>query len=247
MKAVECRRLSKFYANEQAVKELSLSVEEGELFSLLGINGAGKTTTIRMLSGLSKVTAGEAFLCGFPVGSREAKVICNLSPQETAVSPNLTVFENLVFSAQIYGKSRRQAQQDAKKMISALSLEQVREKRAKLLSGGMQRRLSIAMALITEPRVLFLDEPTLGLDVLARRELWQVIAKLKGKVTILLTTHYMEEAQALSDRIALLHNGRLLGVGTLSELRGLAGMPQTAALEDVFVKMTEDAQKEEPR
>ncbi len=245
MTAVECRKLTKAYGREQAVKGLELSIGTGELFSLLGVNGAGKTTTIRMLSGLSAVTSGEAFLCGFPVGSREAKALCNLSPQETAISPNLTVFENLVFSAQIYGKSRRQARADAAAMERLLLPEAVRDKRAKLLSGGMQRRLSIAMALITEPSVLFLDEPTLGLDVLARRELWQVINRLKGKVTILLTTHYMEEAEKLSDRIALLHNGVLLGVGTLPELRGAAGLPQDASLEDVFVKMTEEAQKGE--
>jgi len=222
-----------------AVNRLNLTVHEGELFSLLGVNGAGKTTTIRMLSCLSIPDEGDAFLLGDSIRTQSAavKAKINVSPQETAVAPKLTVRENLELIAQLYGCTRQEVARRTDEMLCALSLQEVASKRARTLSGGMQRRLSIAMALITRPRILFLDEPTLGLDVLARRELWRLIESLKGKITVVLTTHYMEEAAALSDRIGIMARGSLKAAGTLSELLEQTG---TTSLEDAFVSFAEE-------
>ena len=196
MNAIEIKGLQKRFKEKTAVRDLTLSIREGELFSLLGVNGAGKTTTIRMLSGLIRPTAGDAFLLGDSVctAPEAVKQKINLSPQETAVARGLSVRENLEMAAGLYGAPRQEAREKASAAIAAFGLTDAEKRRAKTLSGGMQRRLSIAMALITEPKILFLYEPTLGLDVLARRELWRVIESLKGKMTIILTTHYMEEA-----------------------------------------------------
>lgn len=236
MNAIETRDLVKKFGSKTAVDHLNLTIREGELFSLLGVNGAGKTTTIRMLSCLSAPTGGDAHLLGSSIltDSAAVKQKINVSPQETAVARKLTVRENLQLIAELYGCSRAEAKRRADEMLAALSLEQSAKSRASTLSGGMQRRLSIAMALITRPRILFLDEPTLGLDVLARRELWKIIESLKGRITILLTTHYMEEAAALSDRIGVMAAGHLKAVGTLSELTALTG---TSTLEDAFVAL----------
>lgn len=220
MNAIEIRGLTKKFKDLTAVDNLSLDIRKGELFALLGVNGAGKTTTIRMLCGLLKPDAGDAIMDGLSLNrdGQKIKLINNVSPQETAVARNLTVRENLEMMAGIYGADKTQAKQKATEIIEKFSLTQFEKKRAKTLSGGWQRRLSIAMALISEPKILFLDEPTLGLDVLARRELWGAIEALKGHVTVILTTHYMEETESLSDRVGVMANGKLLTVGTASEL-----------------------------
>ena len=236
MKAIETADLTKRFGEKTAVDRLNLTVEDGELFALLGVNGAGKTTTIRMLSCLSAPSGGDAYLLGDSIvtSASAVKAKINVSPQETAVARKLTVRENLELIAELYGCSREEAKARAEEMLDALSLKEAAKSRARTLSGGMQRRLSIAMALITRPRILFLDEPTLGLDVLARRELWRLIEGLKGKMTILLTTHYMEEAEALSDRIGVMAAGRLKAAGTARELMELTGC---RTLEDAFIEL----------
>ncbi|NMP37076.1 MAG: ABC transporter ATP-binding protein [Clostridiales bacterium] len=220
MYAIEIKELTKKFKDFTAVDGLSLEINDGELFALLGVNGAGKTTTIKMLSCLLKPDSGDALLLGKSIVSEPAKVkqIINVSPQETAVARNLTVRENLELVAAVYGSDKKAAVTHAQNMIEAFDLTQCASKKAKTLSGGTQRRLSIAMALISEPKILFLDEPTLGLDVIARRELWSAVRKLKGKVTVILTTHYMEEAEELSDRIGIMSKGKLRAVGTAEEL-----------------------------
>ena len=238
MYAIETKDLCKSYNTLKAVDKLNLTVNEGELFSLLGVNGAGKTTTIKILCGLTKESDGEAFICGKSIDTNrdEIKRIINVSPQETAVAPNLTVRENLELIAGIYGYTGDSLVKRVEEVTEQFSLEKVMSQRAKTLSGGWQRRLSIAMAIISEPKVLFLDEPTLGLDVLARRELWRVIKDLKEIVTIVLTTHYMEEAQELSDRIGIMAKGKLLTVDTPQKL-----MEKTSSqnIEEAFVKIAE--------
>lgn len=237
MNAITITNLSKDYGKFTAVDDLSLTVEEGELFALLGGNGAGKTTTIKMLSCLIKPTHGDAVLLGDSVKDhpQAVKEKINISPQETAVAANLSVTENLEFMAGIYGQDKNMARKNAGEMISRFDLESVRKKKAKQLSGGMQRRLSIAMALISNPQILFLDEPTLGLDVLARRKLWASIEALKGTVTIILTTHYLEEVEALSDRIGIMVDGKLSAVGTVAQL---TEQTATTNLEDAFVVLS---------
>lgn len=234
MSAITITNLSKKYGDFTAVDNINLTIEQGELFALLGVNGAGKTTTIKMLSCLIKPTVGDAVLLGDSVKEhpQSVKGKISISPQETAVAVNLSVIENMEFMAGINGQDSKNAKKNADEMVMRFGLDGVRKKRAKQLSGGMQRRLSIAMALISNPQILFLDEPTLGLDVLARRELWASIQALKGKVTIVLTTHYLEEVEALSDRIGIMVNGKLAAVGTVAELTEQTG---TNKLEDAFV------------
>jgi ABC-2 type transport system ATP-binding protein len=234
MIAIKMTKLSKKYKEKTAVNSLELSIEQGELFSLLGVNGAGKTTTIKMLSCLISPTSGDAVLLGDSVSSNPeaVKEKINVSPQETAVARNLTVRENLELIAKLYGREKKKASEKAQEMLEAFNLTEVVKDKAKTLSGGMQRRLSIAMALITDPQILFLDEPTLGLDVLARRELWTAIKKLKGKITIILTTHYMEEAEALSDRIGIMAKGHLNATGTAAQLMEKTN---TKSLEEAFI------------
>ncbi len=236
MVAIKTVDLVKRYENKNAVDGLNLSINGGELFSLLGVNGAGKTTTIKMLSCLIAPTSGDAELLGDSVvtNPHAVKEKINVSPQETAVAGNLSVVENLELIAGIYGQDKGVARQSASAMAEQFGLNDVLGQKAKRLSGGMQRRLSIAMALITNPQILFLDEPTLGLDVLARRELWDSIKALKGKVTMILTTHYLEEVEALSDRVGVMSNGRLTAVGTVAELMEQTG---TERLEDAFVAL----------
>ena len=235
MTAIDIRNLTKRFGDTVAVDGLTLSIEEGELFALLGVNGAGKTTTIRMLTGLLPPDSGEMNLLGKSV--HEIKSFTAVSPQESAVAPNLTVSENMLLMTGIYGMEKAAARERCQKVMEALGLDEVAKKKAKTLSGGWQRRLSIAMALVTEPKILFLDEPTLGLDVLARRELWAVVQSLKGKVTTVLTTHYMEEAEALSDRIGIMAKGRLRAVGTAKELIAHTGATN---FEDAFVRIAQE-------
>ena len=226
MHAIETIDLVKRYKDLTAVDKLNLEIQQGELFSLLGVNGAGKTTVIKMLSCLTRPTAGDALAGGHSVKKEpeQVKRIIGVSPQETAVAPNLSVEENLQLMCGIHGFSKEKTREKVRELTEQFSLETVMKRKAGKLSGGWQRRVSIAMALISEPQILFLDEPTLGLDVIARHELWDAIRALKGKVTIILTTHYMEEAQALSHRIGIMKDGRLLAVGTAEELMDKAGV-----------------------
>lgn len=236
MRAIEVEGLTKRYGGQAAVDGLCMNVEQGELFALLGVNGAGKSTTIRMLTGITEPDGGDARLMGKSIRTqlREVKRISSLSPQESAVAGKLSVRENLEFMAGIYGMDRAAARRRAGELMDELELEQVAKKRAGVLSGGWQRRLSVAMALVPGPEILFLDEPTLGLDVLARRELWRVVEGLKGRTTIVLTTHYMEEAEALADRIGIMQKGRLRQLGTARELKAMAGK---ASFEEAFVAL----------
>ncbi len=234
MKAIEAFQLSRRFGDRIAVDALDLSVEAGELFALLGVNGAGKTTTIRMLTGLLPPSGGTAKLLGHDIqtDALAAKQLTAVSPQESAVAPKLTVRENLELMAGVYGADKPAARAAADEAMREFGLHEVEGQKAKSLSGGWQRRLSIAMALVTKPQILFLDEPTLGLDVLARRELWKQVRALKGRVTVVLTTHYMEEAEALADRIGIMSTGRLKAVGTAQELMAATG---TDNFEDAFV------------
>ena len=234
MNAVQTHALTRRFGEKTAVDALELTIPEGELFALLGVNGAGKTTTIKLLSGLLAPTAGDAELFGVSVRAQEVKRLLAVSPQETAVAPNLTVRENLELMAGIAGVSRKEARLRAEKTLEEFHLREIADKLAKTLSGGWQRRLSIAMALISEPKLLFLDEPTLGLDVLARRELWREIEALKGKITVILTTHYMEEAEQLADRVGIMAAGKLRVCGTPAELLALSGKTR---FEDAFVAL----------
>lgn len=236
MNAIEIKGLTKRYADVTAVDNLTLDVAEGELFSLLGVNGAGKTTTIKMLCGLTQVTDGDADIMGVSISNspEKAKQYIGVSPQETAVAPGLTVRENLELICRIHLFSKEKSAEKVSELLKKLSLESFANKRAGKLSGGYARRLSIAMALISEPRVLFLDEPTLGLDVIARSELWDIIRVLKGDATIILTTHYMEEAEALSDRIAIMKDGKLLMCDTPETIKSALGVD---SIEKAFIKI----------
>lgn len=225
MDAIKTEGLTKHYRDVVAVQDLSLSIKEGELFSLLGVNGAGKTTTIKMLSCLTEPTEGDAYLLGKSIRKDilAVKSLIAVSPQETAVAPGLSARENLELICGVHGFTKDRRNTKIKELTELLGLESIIDRKAGKLSGGWQRRLSIAMALISQPKILFLDEPTLGLDVIARSELWDIIRSLKGKVTIILTTHYMEEAEALSDRIAIMRDGRLLICDTADIIKQTAG------------------------
>ena len=239
MQAIKTIELVKQYKKITAVDKLNLEIRQGELFSLLGVNGAGKTTTIKMLSCLTKPTDGDAVVGGYSITkeSEQVKRLIGVSPQETAVAPNLSVEENLELICGIHGFSKEKTQAKITELSERFGLDTVLQRKAGKLSGGWQRRVSIAMALISEPKILFLDEPTLGLDVIARHELWETIRSLKGKITIILTTHYMEEAEALSDRIGVMKNGKLLVVGTVDELNDKAG---TNDFETAFVSIVKE-------
>lgn len=236
MYAIKTEKLTKRYKDVTAVDSLDLTVEKGELFSLLGVNGAGKTTTVKMLSCLTKPTSGDALLCGNSIiaDASSVKKIIGVSPQETAVAPALTVKENLILMCGIHGFTKEKSRSKTDELADMLGLSDVMNKKAGRLSGGYKRRLSIAMSLVSEPEILFLDEPTLGLDVLARADLWDMIRSLKGRVTVILTTHYMEEAEKLSDRIGIMRDGQLLALGTAQELKEKTGCSE---FEDAFVKI----------
>lgn len=237
MIAIKTNNLSFSYKNKDAVKDLNLEINEGELYSLLGVNGAGKNTTIKMLSCLLTPTHGTAEIYGYDLikDAKHIKQLINVSPQETVVAPMLTVQENLEFITELYGFSKEEAKQKTTQIMENLQLTSVAHQKARTLSGGWQRRLSIAMAIITEPKILFLDEPTLGLDVLARRELWEFINEIKKHMTIILTTHYLEEAEHLSDHIGIMNQGKLVSSGTVDELLKQAN---TQNFEDAFVSLS---------
>ena len=233
--------LGKSYKKILAVSDLNLEIKEGELFALLGVNGAGKSTTIKMLSCLTEPTVGDAFIGGYSIvkEAQRVKGLIGVSPQETAVAPNLSVKENLELFCGIHGFSKEKTNAKINELSTQFSLESVMQRKAGKLSGGWQRRVSIAMALISEPKILFLDEPTLGLDVIARQELWNLIKSLKGKITIILTTHYMEEAESLSDRIGIMSSGRLLAVGRVQELNEIYG---TNNFEATFISIVKEGE-----
>ena len=236
MIAIKTNNLRKEYKDTVAVNSLNLEIEEGELFSLLGVNGAGKTTTIKMLATLTKPTSGDAFIFDKSVisDSNKVKEYIDVSMQETSIARKLTVLENIKFYANVQGLSKEEVDEAIKYVFDTFGLDKVKNKRASKLSGGWQRKLSIALALVSKPKVLFLDEPTLGLDVIARRELWNTIRSLKGKMTIILTTHYMEEAESLSDRIGIMKEGDLLFVGTKEELFSKTNKTN---VEDAFIEI----------
>ena len=240
MQAIKTTALVKKYGDLTAADDLHLEVEQGELFSLLGVNGAGKTTVIKMLTCLTKPTQGDALVGGYSITTHPAEVkrLIGVSPQNTAVAPGLSVEENLELICAVHSFTKTKTRTRISELSRQLSLDCVLKRKAGKLSGGWQRRVSIAMALISQPDILFLDEPSLGLDVLARRELWDVIRSLKGSMTIVLTTHYMEEALALSDRIGIMKSGRLLASGTADELMALTG---TTDLEGAFVAIVKEA------
>ena len=242
MNAIDTVDLTKEYNHTSVVDKLNLKIKQGELFSLLGVNGAGKTTTIKMLSCLTQPTSGDAFLCGKSIRRDTAAVksIIAVSPQETAVAPGLSVRENLELMCGVYGFGKNRRNAKIAELTGLLGLDAVLKKKAGKLSGGWQRRLSIAMALISEPGILFLDEPTLGLDVLARSDLWELIRSLRGKVTIVLTTHYMEEAEALSDRIGIMKDGKLLICDTADKIKETAGAD---SFEQAFIRIVKGAVK----
>ena len=242
MDSIKIEGLTKKYKDLVAVDNLSLSVLKGELFSLLGVNGAGKTTAIKMLSCLTKPTEGDAFINGKSIckDSDAVKSIIAVSPQETAVAPGLSVYENLELICGVHGFTKDKQTAKIKELTQLLGLDAVIKKKAGKLSGGWQRRLSIAMALVSEPEILFLDEPTLGLDVLARSDLWDLISSLKGKITIILTTHYLEEAEALSNRIAIMKDGKLLICDTAENIKKAA---ETDSFEQAFIRFARGVAK----
>jgi ABC-2 type transport system ATP-binding protein len=239
MTGIRTVSLTKKYKDVTAVDKLDLEIEKGEIFSLLGVNGAGKTTTIKMLTCLSSPTDGEAYIEGYSIKKEpeRVKALIGVSPQETALAPNLSVYENLEFICEVHGFSKEKKNEKINELSERLGIKDVLKRKAGKLSGGMQRRVSIAMALISEPQILFLDEPTLGLDVIARHDLWNIIASLKGKATVVLTTHYMEEAEMLSDRIAIMKNGRILALGSADELVKKSGAEN---FESAFVSIVRE-------
>ena len=239
MLAIKTVDLVKRYKSITAVDKLNLEIYKGEIFALLGVNGAGKSTTIKMLSCLAQPTDGEGFIGGYRIISESDKIkgIISVSPQETAIAPNLSARENLELICGIHGFAKEKTNENIKDISEKLGLDQVLERKAGRLSGGWQRRLSIAMALISEPEILFLDEPTLGLDVISRHELWEVIRALKGNTTVVLTTHYMEEAEMLSDRIGVMKNGKLLALGTAEELKMITDAKN---FEDAFLMIVKE-------
>lgn len=242
MVAIKINDLRKEFKDLVAVEDLNLEIEEGELFALLGVNGAGKTTTIRMLSTLTKPTSGDAFIYDYSINKDEDKIkeIIDVSMQETAVARNLTVEENIEFYAELSGQNKNEIEETKKYIYKSFGLDRVKNKRAAKLSGGWQRKLSIALALVTKPKVLFLDEPTLGLDVIARRELWNTISELKKSMTVILTTHYMEEAEALADRIGIMKDGKLLFVGNSQQLFDKTGKNN---VEEAFIEIVTGGNK----
>ena len=235
MFAIETKNLTKKFKERTAVNEINLKINQGELFALLGTNGAGKTTLIKILCGLTRKTSGTITINNFNLDKEIDKIkeIIDISPQETSVANNLTVKENLEFFANIYNNNDANT---INEIVDIFNLNEVLNQRAKTLSGGYKRRLSIAIALISKPKILFLDEPTLGLDVFARRELWNIIKKLQKNITIILTSHYLEEIENLCDRVAILSNGKLLKTGTIEEIKQITN---TQNFEDAFIKLVE--------
>lgn len=235
MSIITINNVCKSYKSKKALDNVCLEIEQGELFGLLGVNGAGKTTLIKILCGLTRKTSGSVVINGYNLDKDIDKIkeIIDISPQETAIANNLTVKENLEFFAHIYNK---EATEITNEIVEDLNLGEVLNQRAKTLSGGYKRRLSIGISLISQPKILFLDEPTLGLDVFSRRELWQIIKKLKKKTTIILTSHYLEEIEHLCEKVAILSNGKIMRVGTIEEIKQITNKD---SFEEAFIKLLE--------
>ena len=233
MNIITIKNVTKDYKKIKALNNVSLEIKDGELFGLLGVNGAGKSTLIKILCGLTRKTSGDITINGLDLDTNIDKIkeLIDISPQETSVANNLTVKENLEFFASIYSDKY---QESVNEIIEVFNLNNILNQRAKTLSGGYKRKLSIAIALISNPQILFLDEPTLGLDVFARRELWNIIHKLKNDITIILTSHYLEEIEFLCDRVGILSKGELLKVGTVEEIKQLTNKK---TFEDAFVEL----------
>ncbi len=231
---IKTKNLTKKYGNLIAVNDVNIEITENQVFALLGLNGAGKTTLIKMLSCLITPTIGDAIIDNESILKNQSKIkqIINISPQETAIALNLTVLENLIFVAEIYGMKKLLAKSEAEKMIEMFKLQDKRQVQSKKLSGGLQKRLGIAMALITKPKILFLDEPTLGLDVVSRKDLWEIIKNLKKDTTIILTTHYLDEVENLADTVAIMKSGKIVETGTVKEI---TQRTQSKNFEDAFI------------
>jgi len=230
--------LTKDFADVKAVDCLSISIHEAEVFGLLGPNGSGKTTTIRCLTGLLKPTGGTIRVGGLDCGSESSKVrrILGVSPQETAVYPYLTGIENVKLFGALYDVPKKVLDLRSDEIMEKVGLLEDAGRRAGTYSGGMKRRVSIAMALIHDPRIILLDEPTVGMDPQSRRAVWDFIAELKDKgKTVVLTTHYMDEAEELCDRVGIIDHGRLIALGSPAELRSRYGARD---LEDVLIQLT---------
>lgn len=251
MDAVQTFKLTKEFDGLVAVNGIDLEIKKGELFSLLGPNGAGKTTTIKMLCCLLKPTRGTASILGYDIAKDPFKVkeLIGVSPQETVLSERLNCWENLALIGKVHGMSSKEVKGRSKELLETMGLTERSKDQVRKFSGGMKRRLSIAMALIHEPEVLFLDEPTLGLDPQARRAVWEYIAGLKGRKTILLTTHYMEEADFLSDRIGIIDEGRIVALGTSEELKRnlLKTRSMVISAENITDEVIEDLQRKYSR
>lgn len=219
--AIQVKGLTRSFGKNRAVDGLDLGVRRGELFSLLGPNGAGKTTAIRMLCCLLRPDGGQAKVMGHDIRQDPLAVkrLIGVSPQETALAENLNAWENLSLIGRSHGLSADQVRRKSGELLELMDLAGRSKERVKKYSGGMQRRLSIAMALVSDPEVLFLDEPTLGLDPQSRAGMWEHIQKLKGSKTVVLTTHYLEEADSLADRIAIMDAGKIVVEGTSRELK----------------------------
>lgn len=236
---IEINSISKNFGKLMAVDKFSLNISENECFALLGLNGAGKTTLLNILSTQITPSSGSASIFGKDIikDREEVRKIINISPQESAIAKNLTIKENLDLIATLYGVKNKE--EVITSLIKEFQLEEKSNTLAKKLSGGQKRRLSLALSLITSPKVLFLDEPTLGLDVKARKILWNIIDNLKSRMTILLTTHYLEEVEFLADRIGIISRGKLKIVGSCSKIKEKTS---TATLEDAFLQLTEEEQ-----
>ena len=242
MNSIEIKNLSKNYKEVKALDNVSFEIEEKEIFGLLGTNGAGKTTLIKIISSLTKATSGEVVVYGNSIDKEKQKIkeMVDISPQETSIAPNLTVIENLRFFANIYYSEKADIDNKIKEIIEIFSLESVINQKAKTLSGGYQRRLSIALALISNPKIILLDEPTLGLDVIARRQLWNILNKLKDKITIVLTSHYLEEIEFLCKRVAIMSHGKIVTIGTIEEILENS---KEKTFEDAFIKIVESGEE----
>lgn len=244
MNIVETEALSLRFGKRTAVDGLSLGVGEGEIFGLLGPNGAGKTTTIKMLTTLLPPTSGTARVDGFDIVKQDADVRLAMGyvPQLLSSDGSLTGYENLLYFARLYDVPRREIRQRVKEVLAYMGLEASADRRVREYSRGMIRRLEIAQAMLHYPKVLFLDEPTTGLDPLARRAVWERIGQLREdyNTTIFFSTHRMEEADEWCSRLAILHHGKLAAIGTPQELKASLGKPD-ATLDDVFVHYSGDS------
>ncbi|MBD2447023.1 ABC transporter ATP-binding protein [Nostoc sp. FACHB-152] len=213
--------LNKSYGKTKVINNLNLHIKSGEIYGLIGANGAGKTTTINIICNLVKADSGNVQINQQPISAATKKII-GIAPQENLLYKTLTCTENLDFFANIYGLDKKNRQQQVQATLAAVNLLDRANSPVETLSGGMQRRLNIAVALVHQPKLVILDEPTTGLDIEARYEIWELIRQLKNQgITILLTTHLLDEAERLCNKIGILKHGQILAEGSLAELRGI--------------------------